>query len=238
MDLKEESLLTGPVDRHWYYRAKLDALKAAIAGVPPGPLVDVGAGSGFFSRKLLESGLALEATCVDPGYDADHDEQHAGRPLRFRRALAGTHANLVLFMDVLEHVPDDVGLVREYLDRLAPGTRVLVTVPAFRWLWSGHDVFLEHYRRYTLGGLTQVLRDAGLRMELGCYYYGSVLPLVAAQRLGRRMMGERGQEPRSDMRPFSPLANALLGAACRAELALFRHNRVAGLSVFARAIKP
>jgi SAM-dependent methyltransferase len=238
MDLKEESLLGATVDRHWYYRAKLGALKSAIVGVPPGSLVDVGAGSGFFSRKLLESGAALDSTCVDPGYDADRDELCAGRPLRFRRTLTTSDANLVLFMDVLEHVPDDVGLVREYLDRLAPGTRVLVTVPAFKWLWSGHDVFLEHYRRYTLRGMEQVLRDAGLRVELGCYFYGGVLPLVAAQRLARRLAGDRGQEPKSDMRPFGPVANTLLGAVCSAERALFRHNRLGGLSVFCRAVKP
>ena len=53
-------------------------------------------------------------------------------------------------MDVLEHVSDDVGLVREYAKRAKPGTRFVVSVPAFMWLWSGHDVFLEHHRRYTL----------------------------------------------------------------------------------------
>ncbi len=53
-------------------------------------------------------------------------------------------------MDVIEHVEDDVGLVRGYVDKVAGGTRFIVTVPALMWLWSGHDVFLEHYRRYTL----------------------------------------------------------------------------------------
>ena len=49
-------------------------------------------------------------------------------------------------------VEDDVGLMREYVDKVAPGTtRFIVTVLAFMWLWSGHDVFLEHVRRYTLG---------------------------------------------------------------------------------------
>jgi hypothetical protein len=61
-------------------------------------------------------------------------------------------------MDVIEHVEDDVGLVREYANKVAPGTRFITTVPAFMWLWSGHDVFLEYFRRYTLRGSEQSCR--------------------------------------------------------------------------------
>ncbi len=75
MDLKEE-LLIGEVSAHWYYRAKLAALRLAIAKLPPGPILDVGSGSGFFARKLLEGGQATEATCVDPGYPADLRGSH------------------------------------------------------------------------------------------------------------------------------------------------------------------
>jgi len=208
--------------------------------VPPSTVLDVGAGSGFFSRALLEAGRATQAVCVDPGYPADRDEVAAGRPLLFRRALAAQDADvgLVLLMDVLEHVEDDAGLVREYAGRVPSGARFIVTVPAFRWLWSGHDVFLEHYRRYTLPGLEAVLRSAGLRIEFGSYYYGAVLPVAALFRLGRRLMGDRGQEPKSDMRQFGPVLNGLFWGACRAELPFLRANRIAGLSVFALATKP
>ena len=238
MDLKEESLLGGAVGDHWYYKAKLRALRRALPGVAPGPVLDVGAGSGFFSRSLLRAGLATSAVCVDPGYPADRDEWVGGRPLQFRRRVADAAGGLVLMMDVLEHVADDVALLREYMDPATPGTRVLVTVPAFQALWSGHDVFLEHYRRYTLRQTEALLRAAGLVVELGCYFYGAVLPLAAGLRLGRRLMGDRGTVARSDMRPFGPAATAVFDAVCAAELAVFRKNRIAGLSVFARGVKP
>lgn len=240
MDLKEESLLGDGVHRHWYYRAKLAALLRAIDDVPPCRILDVGAGSGFFSRALLEAGRAEMAICVDPGYPIDRDELVAGRSLLFRRALAphDVDVGLVMMMDVLEHVEDDVGLAREYVEQIPSGTRVIVTVPAFRWLWSGHDVFLEHYRRYSLPGLEKVLQSAGLRIEFGSYYYGAVLPIAVGFRLGRRLFGDRGQEPKSDMRQFGPLLNTLFWGACRAELPFLRVNRIAGLSVFARAVKP
>src|SRR5580698_2626612 len=87
MDLKEESLVDEPICEHWYYRAKLAALLKVIDNLPTCTVLDVGAGSGFFSRALLKSGRARQAMCVDPGYLADSDELVAGRPLSFRRAL-------------------------------------------------------------------------------------------------------------------------------------------------------
>ena len=83
------------------------------------------------------------------------------KPLLFRRSVDRSDVDLVHLMDVIEHVEDDVGLVREYVDKVAPGTRFIVTVPAFMWLWSGQDVLFEHFRRYTLAGIERVLRAVG-----------------------------------------------------------------------------
>jgi hypothetical protein len=236
MDLKEEALLGGDASKHWYYRSKLAALRLAISGLPPMPVLDVGAGSGFFSRALLTGGEASEATCIDPGYASDSDQQVNGRTLRFRRVPERSDAGLVLMMDVLEHVPDDAALLADYVAQVPAGARVMVTVPAFQALWSGHDVFLEHYRRYTLHQVERLLQNAGLQVELGCYFFAALLPLVAAARLGKRLLGSG--PPASDMGRVGPLADAAFGAICRAELAVFRANRLAGVSVFARAVKP
>ncbi len=236
MDLKEERLIGDPSE-HWYYRAKLAALRSAIAALPPGPVLDVGAGSGFFARKLLEGGEATVATCVDPGYAADSEMQVNGRPLQFRRRVDRDGATLVLMMDVLEHVADDAALLAEYVARMRSGARLLVTTPAFQALWSGHDVFLGHHRRYTLAQVEGLLRGAGLRIELGCYFYAPLLPLAAAVRLGDRLCCDP-RTPRSHMHRVGWLANAALGSVCRAELAVFKANRVGGLSVFGLAVKP
>jgi len=109
-----------------------------------------------------------------------------------------------------------------------------VTVPAFRFLWSGHDVFLEHKRRYRLGEIEAALRDAGLSIVKGTYYFGLVFPLAAAVRLVAR--GE--VEPKSSLKKHGALTNGLLTAICAAELPLFPINRLAGLSAFVLARKP
>lgn len=234
MDLKEEDILGADIGRHWYYRSKAAALRRAVSRLQPRRLLDVGAGSGFFSRHLLAEGGAQSALCVDIGYAADRDDAVAGKPVLYRRDTGPTDCDLVLMMDVLEHVDDDRGLIRLYADKVPAGAHFLATVPAFRFLWSGHDVFLEHKRRYRLAEVETTMRDAGLEVVHGAYYFGLVFPLAAAVRLARR----DAVEPRSSLRKHGALTNGLLTLACAAELPLFRSNRLAGLSAFVLARKP
>jgi hypothetical protein len=235
MDLKEQQLLSGSAHLHWYYRAKSAAMLRMLSDATMDKVLDIGAGSGFFSRYLLDNTACREAMCVDPNYPAETSEVQGGKPISFVRGTEKFDGHVMLMMDVLEHVADDIGLLRHYASAVPPGTNVLITVPAMPWMWSGHDVFLEHYRRYTVSSLSQVIAAAGLRPRSVCYYFGLTLPLAAAVRLGRRLIPGRAAVPGSDMRVHTPLVNAALLQLCRTELGFFQHNRIAGLSVFALA---
>jgi hypothetical protein len=237
MDIKEQDILGDKIGEHWYYRAKGAALRSMIGAAPVHHILDVGAGSGFFSRLLLDHGAA-EATCVDPAYPADHEELHHDHPIRFVRHIYKFDGDLLLLMDVLEHVDDDVALLTEYVEKSPSRARFFITVPAFQWMWSGHDVFLEHRRRYTLPQMEAVIAKSGLTLECGCYYYGFTLPLAAATRLAGRLMGVSRTEPKSDLQLHAPLTNTALAAICTAELPFFKHNRLAGLTVCCLAMKP
>ena len=234
MDLKEEDILGAEIGQHWYYRSKAAALHRAVDRLKPKRLLDIGAGSGFFSRHLLATGDAESALCVDIGYAHERDDNVAGKPVLYRRDCGRTDCDLVLMMDVLEHVDDDRGLMRHYAEKVPSGAHFLVTVPAFRFLWSGHDVFLEHKRRYRLGEIETALGDAGLEIVHGAYYFGLVFPLAAAVRLASR--GDA--EPKSSLKKHGALTNGILSAVCAAELPFFAFNRLAGLSAFVLARKP
>ena len=80
MDLKEETILGADIGRHWYYRSKAAALRRMVAALDARRILDVGAGSGFFSRHLLAEGGAHSALCVDIGYAADRDEDNPQEP--------------------------------------------------------------------------------------------------------------------------------------------------------------
>lgn len=213
------------------------ALQQFLGGVKTQGLLDVGAGSGVFSRQLLDAGVCQHAVCVDPGYAKEHVESNHGREPRFTRSVNHVPEKLILMMDVLEHVDNDVALLREYTDRMPADGLVLITVPAFQFLWSGHDVFLEHRRRYTKETIATVVRAAGLRVVRSRYFFGMLFPLLAVMRLTDRFLLSSGRyEAKSSLKKSPDLINNILTKVHDIERAvLFPLNRFAGLTVFCLA---
>jgi len=239
MDLKEEDILGTAINTHWYYVSKGEAILSLLGNARFDEVIDVGAGSGVFSRRLLDNNTAETAVCVDPYYPEEKDEFYHGKLLRFVHEYSDCTPQLVLMMDVLEHVEDDLALLKKYTEGLASGSYVLVTVPAFRFLWSGHDLFLGHHRRYTLQQTEALLRAAGLDVVKGRYYFAALFPLIALLRwVSHFKLYAKSEEPKSDLRLLPSWLNHLLIAIHHVERwLLFPINRLAGLSVCCLARK-
>lgn len=236
MDLKETYILADEISQHWYYRSKAEAMNRLLGETKSTTIVDVGAGSGFFSRYLLENSKAQQAWCVDISYDKESDAVQNNKPIHFRRTLEKIDADLVLLMDVLEHVDDDLGFLSTYVNNMPRGARFLISVPAFQFLWSNHDVFLEHKRRYQLNHVEKLVQNAGLVVTRSFYYFGAVFPIAFTIRVFSQIT-KSTMSARSQLTKHHPLVNSALATLCRAELHLMRFNRVAGLSVFCLAEK-
>lgn len=234
MDLKEEDILGNAIHAHWYYVSKGRAMLQLLRGVPCGRVLDVGAGSGIFSKQLIDHGRTQDAICVDPGYDSDRQEQYHGQPISFVRSVNWVDRDVILMMDVLEHVDDDIALLRQYTASAPKGTHVLITVPAFRFLWSGHDVFLEHRRRYTAAMIEGTVRAAGLEVVRTRYFFGLLFPVIAVLRLYNRLrLGQGTVIAKSDLKLYPEWLNNTLIAIHNVErLSVFPINKLAGLSVF------
>ena len=236
MDVKETELLRGNIADHWYYRSKARVVERLVSGLRPRIILDIGAGSGFFSRHLINRGVAGEAWCVDINYPQESDIVENGRNIHFRRSVSNLSADLVLLMDVLEHVDDDVGLLREAVSNSAPDATFLISVPAFQFMWSGHDEFLEHKRRYTLRGIERVAKNAGLRVRRGCYFYASIFPAAMAVRLSKNVIGG-ARRVTSDLRTYPTFLNTALSAILAAESRVAVINRLFGLTAFVVAAR-
>lgn len=235
MDLKETKILRDTIASHWYYRSKANAVAHLLSNKSFSSVLDIGAGSGYFSKFLLANSDVNEAWCVDISYDSNHDGLELEKPIHFRRFIDNLNVDLVLLMDVLEHVDDDVGLLREYVEKVPRGTVFLISVPAFQFLWSNHDIFLEHKRRYNLGQIESVAQRAGLKVTHGSYYFGAIFPIAATIRLVERFFQKDAQQPRSQLKRHHPIVNELLASLSKTELALMRFNRLAGLTAFCLA---
>jgi len=157
-------------------------------------VLDVGAGDGYLGRLLLErmpAGSSVD--CVDPNY-TDADLRRFGEPptegLRFARARPPGLYDLVLLLDVIEHVADDRAFLDEIVQAsVAAGGTVLVSVPAWDLLYSQHDVELKHFRRYSPARCRALLETAGLEIiRSGGLFHTLLVPRVA-QRVAEALLG-------------------------------------------------
>jgi SAM-dependent methyltransferase len=143
-------------------------------------------------------------------------------------------ADVVLALDVLEHVADDVAGLREAARIVKPGGLLLVTVPALPSLWGGQDVVSHHLRRYTPRAFRQMFEHARIPNPRITYFNTLLFPSVAAVRWARRAAG-LASRPRSDFDDSRPgMVNDVLAAIFGAERHLIARLRLPiGVSLLA-----
>lgn len=229
---------------HWWCAGMRGAAWALLDGLalPPGAgrALDLGCGTGGFLRELQGRWPAVGADLVELAL------RYCQR--RGLRGLVQASANglpfadgtfgLVTCMDVLYHraVPDEGAALREMRRVLAPGGWLLVRVPAYRWLFSPHDLAEHGLRRYTAGAVRGLLEASGFAVRRLTYANTLLFPLAAVRRLLRRA-GDG--EPRCDLRAVPPALNRLFLGVLRAEAWWLRRGMFPfGLSVLALAQKP
>ena len=236
MDVIEKEQLTfREAQSHWYYTSKYAVMRREIEamGLPDNAKVaDFGCGAGLFLCMIVSDGLfdPDDLYGVDTAYKAEHTLPESG--VRVGPVFPpGEMFDIVLLMDVLEHIEDAAGALRYAADHCKPGGYLFVTLPALMALWSRHDEFLGHHHRYNLDDFRALAGRAGsLQIEKLFYYFASILPVAAPVRWAKRLVGSANG---SDMRRTSPAADALLKSVLRWERTWMERNQTAGLSVVA-----
>ena len=227
---------------HWWFvgrRAVLDALVRRHCALPADARVlEAGCGTGGNLEMLSEYGR-LDAFEYDDtarrtaSLKGGIDVQPGALPDEI--AVPDDSYDLIALFDVLEHIEQDVPSLTTLGAKLAPGGRMLISVPAMPWLWSHHDVAHHHFRRYTKGSLRKTVEAAGLSVASSGYFNTLLFPAAISQRMVQKITGS--QAP-ADAIPASWL-NGLLGGIFRFE----RHfiGRVPmpfGLSLYAVVTRP
>jgi SAM-dependent methyltransferase len=148
--------------------------------------------------------------------------------------------DLVLATDVIEHLRDDGPALDELRRVTAPGGRIVITVPAYRWLWSRHDASWHHFRRYTRRGLTARVRAHGWQPTVGTYFYSTMLPPVAAVRMYQRLRANGNGDARSDLHLSPGALDRWLELPVRGEAELIERglSLPAGVSVGMVCMRP
>jgi SAM-dependent methyltransferase len=209
--------------QHWWWRAReqyiLSWLERLAHASAFRTILDIGCGDGLFFNQLTRFGDVW-------GIEPDDRLLSANSPWRHRIENVPFGPNyrterrfdLIVMLDVLEHIAADRESLQRVHDLLRPGGVALITVPALPSLWSCHDVANCHYRRYTQSSLRALIA----RTQLNClhlhYFFGwTVLPLYLRRWLHAddATLGQADED--YEVRPPGRLLNRLLLGMCRVE---------------------
>lgn len=204
-------------DAHWWFLGRREVVLATLRRLLRGRaglrILDAGCGTGGMLGPLAEfgtvEGLELEPRAVEAA------RRRAGGAARVHPGglpeglPRGERYDLITALDVLEHIGPSVDALRALRSALAPGGTLVITVPAFPFLWSAHDEVNHHQRRYTRASLQRELATAGFAIRHLTHYNSLLFPPTAAVRLLQRVLPREGN-PRSDLQlPPAPVNAAL-----------------------------
>jgi 2-polyprenyl-3-methyl-5-hydroxy-6-metoxy-1,4-benzoquinol methylase len=205
--------------QHWWWRARQRAVLATLHrlnGTRPQRFLDIGCGDGLLFDELAKFG-DVEGVEVDPSIVSDdnpwRDHIYVGE---FDTRFQPDHRfTTILMLDVLEHLPDPRGALQHALSLLEPNGKMLITVPAFRLLWTTHDDLNHHYTRYTKRTFEELAAPLGEVREMRYLFHW----LFAAKLAVRAKESLVRSHPRPPRVPPAPL-NQTLYAVTRAEQTL------------------
>lgn len=189
--LEQQQLHVAPKPTFWH-RVRFELVADHLRTRPTTAVLDIGAGSGLLGDHLRPSGVRYRFSESSPALLAalsarfGTDSVDDGAPI--------TSDTVVTLLDVIEHVEDDAGLLCELAARMHPGTGLVVTVPALRWLFCSWDTDLGHHRRYARRELGALVEQCGFEIEEASYLFPELIPPALVRKL-RRSTGDAAEFP-------------------------------------------
>jgi len=173
MDLVEK---TKNINRHPWEISRADSVINVLADVPKDVIIaDVGSGDQYFTTRLTE--ITMHSVfAVDKEYTKDQPSDPRIKCYSDIDSLLDNSIDYIFLMDVLEHIENDLDFLTILSKKLKVGGKIIITVPAWQILFSTHDKYLRHFRRYNSKQLRQLVSKANLKVVKNHYFYTSLIP--------------------------------------------------------------
>jgi 2-polyprenyl-3-methyl-5-hydroxy-6-metoxy-1,4-benzoquinol methylase len=156
-------------------------------------ILEVGCGTGYVSRYMKKMGYHVE--CADLFLDALQfcKERDAG-DFYYQYDLSDrlfiNEFDSICAFDVLEHIDDDVMILKNLYNALKPAGTLVITVPADMRLWSSMDIYAEHKRRYSMQELRQKIERNGFKVIKMSYFMTLLYPFIL---ISRKLSFQQGE---------------------------------------------
>ncbi len=211
-------------DDHWWFRARRDILDSAVARFVGKSDLALTVGVGITreaemlakrTRLVAIDRARIDSRCREVALPAQAD----ATAIPFGDSVF----DAVFIFDVLEHVDEEAKVLSEIRRVLRPGGALLVTVPAFMFLYGLQDEVSEHKRRYRRRPLVALLRQSGFRVDYASYFNTLLFPPIAAVRVFRRLFPREPAPARNGASDFDLRLPGVLESALQKLFALERH---------------
>lgn len=197
-------------ESHWWFLGRRSIFLRLLEERPgyrprPGMVLDLGCGAGEMLEPLERFGpvVGIDASDVAVGFCRDRGASRVLGGDAMRLPVRDASTQLVALVDTIEHLPDDERALAEAHRVLAPGGTVLVTVPAFNFLYSDNDRVAHHLRRYTAGELAGKMRAAGFEHVWTTYYnaflFPAIVPFLMLVKLKQRLFPRAAGTERTNL---------------------------------------
>jgi ubiquinone/menaquinone biosynthesis C-methylase UbiE len=231
-------------DSYWWFVGRHNLVLTFLDSLYPNrsdlTILDIGCGTGAMSEKLARYGKVVSADFSPLALQFSRRRKltRLCTADAMRLPFQDSAFDVIVALDILEHLPDDQAALCEFQRVLKPGGRVVASVPAYQSLWSAHDVALMHFRRYTAGLVRERFTKGRLQVEKLSYAMTLLFPVVWAFRQASNLFKKKGAEPKASLVHVPGAANGLLVRLLGAENAVIRRaNLPFGVTVFCVARK-
>jgi len=185
-------------DKHWWFVARRQIIAQVILrlNLPKNAqILEAGCGTGGNLQMLSRHGqvAAMELDEIACQLANQRRVTHVKRGSLPDDIPFTSQYDLILILDVIEHLDDDLSALKALYHKLKPGGYLLVTVPAYQFLWSEHDEINHHKRRYQFKHLKQVVKTAGYQVVYGSYFNTFLFPLVIIIRFVGRLLPKQNK---------------------------------------------
>jgi len=188
-------------DSYWWFIARnrivMDILNKFVKIEPHQQILDVGCGTGGFTKILLENydAIGLDSSPIAIEYCKKRGIEKLFLGTLNEFPASDYNIQAITILDVIEHIESDDAIVEQIYNTLPKNGWLIATVPAYKWLWSEHDVLHKHYRRYKKKYFVSLLKRHNFEIEYSTYFNTFLFPFSAIKRIYDNVFNKNNKNP-------------------------------------------